>query len=386
MKKIGILTINDYNNYGNRLQNFAAQEVLKSFGFTVETIVNNTNHNNDTKISKVQKTLNEIQNLKSIPISEIYFKTFSKLRKFVLKKKLNKLRDKRYDAFKEFTTSNILETPYTISEDNIPNDLSSKYDYFITGSDQVWNPIFRGGSSIDFLTFAPNNKRIAYAPSFGISEIPTAYLEQYKVWLSELSGLSVREKAGARIINELTGKNATVLVDPTLMIGKEKWMSISKPAINKPKNRYLLTYFLGGIPVEYKSRIIGISKENDLQIINLADINDGETFVTGPSEFIDYINSASVFCTDSFHGVVFSILMGTPFIVFERMGSFQSMNSRIESLLTTFKLESRLSENIKNNNQVFEADYFHVGPILEFERKKALDYLEKFLNANDNNF
>ena len=38
MKRIGIITIYDEDNYGNRLQNYAVQETLKKMGFDVETI------------------------------------------------------------------------------------------------------------------------------------------------------------------------------------------------------------------------------------------------------------------------------------------------------------------------------------------------------------
>lgn len=60
--------------------------------------------------------------------------------------------------------------------------------------------------------------------------------------------LSVREDAGAKIIKDLTGRDAPVLVDPTLLLTKEKWLFIAKEADNKPKKKYMLTYFLGGVP------------------------------------------------------------------------------------------------------------------------------------------
>src|SRR5699024_11117292 len=125
-----------------------------------------------------------------------------------------------------------------------------------------------------------------------------------------------------------------------------------------------------------------IAKKNDLEIVHLAQIKDRTPYISGPSEFIDYINSASVFCTDSFHGVVFSILLDTPFIVFNREGNSPSMNSRIENLLKTFKLESRSADNIQSNNQIFDIDYSYIVPILEKERKKALNYLKTALNIH----
>ncbi|NSL52728.1 polysaccharide pyruvyl transferase family protein [Calidifontibacillus erzurumensis] len=378
MKKVAILTINDYSNYGNRLQNYATQEILKSIGFSVETIIHevvkpNPWHNVN-KFSRLNK-------IKEMSVAEILSKTTIKLSNYFNKRKLSNLRENRIQSFKEFTNTFIKETNFSISDKKLPNDLSNQYDFFITGSDQVWNPYFRYGSSIDFLAFAPQDKRIAYAPSFGISQIPPEYVDRYKQWLSDIPYLSVREHAGAKIIKDLTGRDAVVLVDPTLMLTKEKWLSIAKPAKTKPKKKYLLTYFLGGIPKEYNKKIDRIAKENELQIINLVDIKDPETYITGPSEFIDFIHSASIFCTDSFHGVVFSILMETPFIVFERAGDLPSMNSRIETILSTFKLEARHVQNIRKE-EIFEADYTHVWPILEAERKKAFDYLKEALNVH----
>lgn len=372
MKKIAILTINDYNNYGNRLQNYATQEVIKSFGYEVETVVHELSirNNNLEKKSKIQKIWEK--SLKEILIS---------LKYRINKNKISYYKNKRITAFKEFTNSYIHETKFSISDEYIPEGLAESYDYFVTGSDQVWNPIFRFGSPIDFLTFAPKNKRIAYAPSFGISKIPSEYIEQYKKWLIEIPQLSVREHAGAKIIKELTGKDAVVLVDPTLMLSKEKWLSIAKPSKYKPDGKYLLTYFLGGVPKEYKSKIYGIAKMYNLKVVNLADMRKPEIYVTDPCEFIDFINSASLFCTDSFHGVVFSILLERPFIVFDRAGSLPSMNSRIETLLSTFKLEMRHTKFIKNNS-IFDVDYSHIGSILEYERKKALDFLRKAFNIN----
>jgi len=248
-------------------------------------------------------------------------------------------------------------------------------------SDQVWNPCNLHGSSIYFLTFAEKHKRIAFAPSFGVSEIKAEYVERYKEWLSGMHRLSVREDDGAKIIKELTGRDAPVLVDPTMLLTKEKWLSIAKPAKNKPQGRYLLTYFLGGIPAKYKRQIENIVKENDLEVINLGDVREKETYETGPSEFIDYINSCSIFCTDSFHGTVFSILFQKPFIVYERMGSALSMYSRIDTLLNKFDLNCRKAENIRTNEQAFNIDYSHVPPILEAERNKALNYLKEALNV-----
>lgn len=374
MGKVGIITLNGYFNYGNRLQNYALEQVLRNLGYEVETIIvdliSNINSNRQKKF---------IEKIKEKNIKEVYFATQNKIQEYVYK---NKLKQQRTIIFKDFSKRFISETKISISDQDIPKVLKDRYDFFVTGSDQVWNPYYTGGSSLQFLTFAPINKRISYAASFGISEIPNQYINNYKRWLSEMEYLSVREETGAKIIKKLTGKDAKVHVDPTMLLTKEEWLSISEVPSHKPKKPYLLTYFLGDIPNKRKNKLKEIARKNDLEIVHLAQIKDRKPYLSGPSEFIDYINSASVFCTDSFHGAVFSILLNRPFIVFDREGKTPSMNSRIDTLLNKFKLESRKIENIKFNSQVFEIDYSHIPPILEVERNKSLDYLKKALNID----
>lgn len=372
MNKVAIFTLNGYYNYGNRLQNYAMQEILKSLNLDVETIINNRKSTNNKKLK------DRIYNLLKCQPNEIYNKLYNKFSKNGIDYNTNK----RTEVFKKFTLEYINETDYSISKDNIPKGLSIIYDYFITGSDQVWNPRNLHGSSVYFLTFAEEHKRIAYAPSFGVSEIKPEFLENYKEWISGMHKLSVREDDGAKIIKELTGRDAPVLVDPTLLITREKWLSIAKEASNKPKVRYLLTYFLGGIPDNYKNQIKNIVKENKLEVINLGDNREKDTYRTGPSEFIDYINDCSIFFTDSFHGAVFSILLEKPFIVFKRAGS-TSMYSRIDTLLNKFELNDRKAENMPWEENVFEIDFSHVPPILEAERKKSIEYLKNALNIKD---
>lgn len=380
MKKIGIITLNGYVNYGNRLQNYALQEILKSLGFYVETILVETNDNNKNENSNV---IDKIKKIKGIRIPQMFNKITFKFWYYIHKDKIEKYNIKRVEKFINFTHAYILETKYSINDNKVPSDLSSKYDYFVTGSDQVWNPEYTKGSFIYFLSFAPKNKRIAYSPSFGLSNISVEYLEDYRTFISEMASLSVREEAGAKIIKELTGRDAPVLLDPTLILSKKKWLSISKQASNKPQGRYLLTYFLGQGMKENINNIKQIAYENKLEIINLAYIKDFVTFTADPSEFIDYINSSSVFFTDSFHGCVFSILLEKPFVVFDRVENSPSMNSRIDTLLSTFDLQSRKWDNIRTNEQIFNVDYNHTYPILETERKKALDYLKKALNVKN---
>ncbi len=191
--------------------------------------------------------------------------------------------------------------------------------------------------------------------------------------------LSVREEQGAKIIKDITSRNAQVVLDPTMLLTRENWREISKASNEKPKIPYLLTYFLGNVPQDTLTRIEEIANERKLKIVNLASLKDTKYYSADPGEFIDFIDSADVFCTDSFHGVVFSILLETPFIVFERQGKLPSMNSRIETLLSKFKFSSRVAKNITSINQIYNIDYSHVDEILSSERDKSYTYLKESL-------
>ena len=56
------------------------------------------------------------------------------------------------------------------------------------------------------------------------------------------------------------------------------------------------------------------------------------------------------------------------------------MNSRIDTLLSKFNLESRRWDNIKNTNDILSIDFAHVQKILKAEREKALKYLKNALD------
>lgn len=393
MKRVGIITINDYSNYGNRLQNYALQEIIKSLGCECETIVNDS-FRKQSSIMRIRRiselTLDEIarkvsQTLgkKAHNIMQAIHKPSKDDRLEIIDKRNMILRKEREEVFKKFTQERIRETKYKITPDNIPDDLDKSYDAFIVGSDQVWNPNYRLGSPIDFLTFAAKEKRISYAASFGISKLPKVFVKNYTRWLSEFEHISVREIEGSRIVKELVEKDVEVLVDPTLLLNKEQWIDVSKQSSHKPDKPYILTYFLGEISTDIREKIRLISIESNLEIINLVDLEDQERYIADPAEFLDYIKSSEVFLTDSFHGAVFSILFEKPFIVFDRISKAQSMNSRINTLLTKFELLDRKAEDIKWNNDIFNIDFSHVSEVLDYERNKAINYLKKALDIKD---
>lgn len=355
MKKIGILTINDYTNLGNRLQNYAVQEILKNFTDNVETIENK-------KVKKYQKLRTFIGDI----IKSVSPKSFHK----------------RYIRFAKFNKK-IKTSKIIIYENNIPKDLKDKYDYFITGSDQVWNPNFARLTSIDLLSFANPEQKISFSASFGINELPESKKEFTKENLETFKAISVREDAGKKIVEDLTGrKDVQVLVDPTMLLTIEDWDKVAKKPKQLKTDKYILNYFLGELSEKRKAEIDRIAKENDCEVINILDKNN-PFYCTGPSEFLYLEKHAFLVCTDSFHSSVFAILYNTPFIVFNREDDTVPMNSRIETLINKFNLRNREYNGKEITKENLNHDYTEAYKILEEERKKSIKFLRQALDIEE---
>lgn len=368
--EVGIITIIG-ENFGNRLQNYALQEVVKAQGCNVETI--NNRPINYGIFNTIKHKLKD-QGIVCLIIETFY----ALLRRFNFIGKKQLINHKK-EAFNQFNDKYINLTDYWISENNIPKNLDDRYDFFIAGSDQIWNTECRYGSSIDFLTFAQKHKRITFSVSFGTDVLNDKYNEIYKRYILEIPYLSIREKSGKKIIKELTGRESLLLSDPIILLDKETWLILSKPS-NKPNNKYMLVCFLGIITKSYEIFIKDIAKKSKLDIVRLFDISQPKHYAADPCQYIDYINSASIICTDSFHASAFSILLNKPFIVFDRIDKFSNMSSRVETLLEKYNLQSRHFHNIIDREQIYDIDYTHVSKIIESERSKSIDYIKKVLN------
>ena len=235
---------------------------------------------------------------------------------------------------------------------------------------------------MDLLKFTKLNKKIAFSASFGIDELPEQYKEKTTKALKDFKAISVREEAGKKIVEELTGrKDVQVLVDPTMLLTAEEWDNVSKKPKQLKTDKYILNYFLGELSEERKEEINRVAKENDCEVINILDKNS-PFYQTGPSEFLYLEKNAFLICTDSFHSSVFAILYNRPFVVFEREDKLVNMNSRIETLINKFNLQNRKFTG-KITEENLQHDYKEAYEILEKERQKSNEFLKKALDINE---
>ena len=360
-KKVAIATLYANNNFGNKLQNYAAQEIIKEVtGFSVYTIVN---YYEKYKIIKVLKD---------------FFKYILHHKDYTPK---DLKREKNFKIFDRNINKGKLATSY-----RYPNKkLDNIYDYFLVGSDQVWNQTTGRINDLFLLNFVGNSqKKISFSASLGTDKLFTESENQVKKYISDFYSISVREESAKKIVGNITGReDVEVLLDPTMSLDIEKWDRVSKrPKQFDEKNfdgiKFILLYFLGEYTNERKLVIEQFAQDNNCSIINVLD-KDDDFYNCGPSEFIWLEKNAFLVCTDSFHSSVFAILYKTPFIVFNRddgQKGINEMNSRIDTLLKKFELTNNYY-NGKIDIDIISKDYSYVDKILEEEKKKTKKFIKR---------
>lgn len=365
--KAGVITIIGESNYGNRLQNYAVEKVLRNLG--IETVTINNKNDIPPKMSVKQKLelwcrykLNHYYNY--IDLRKIKFYRFNK-------------------SFLHFTQEKYPEC-------NFP-----ECDYFVCGSDQIWNLDFasiRNNSDFYFASFAPKQKRIAYSASIGTSSVPQEHLEIFKNGVQGMSSISVREESAVNIIKETCNRNCICTIDPTLMLDKADWLKIAKKPKRLNAKKFMLTYFLGEMSEDKKNYIKKAADYYGCKIINLhseweMNISEEEknSFCFSPSEFIWLINNCQAFFTDSFHGCVFSILLDKPFRCFGRQeAGVADMSTRMTTLFGKLGVDDWCRGDTKEAlEHLTYKDYSEARGNLLRERRTAYDYLKGALHINE---
>ena len=363
--KIIIITIHRIFNYGSVLQTYATQLLFQRRGHEVEVI----DYISEERTIKKQ-LYNIPKNIKDDFFhkhSYLFFKRFS----IYLKKR----------TFWRFVENNIhLTKKQYISYQDLLNN-PPQGDLYITGSDQVWNSKYNNG--IDrgyYLDFTDSDNKVSFVSSFGMTEIPREEEEETKRLLLKYKLLSVREDSAQKILKQF-GLKSSLLLDPTLQITKEEWMSLASKRLVKKK--YVLLMLLYNEDNNATLYARKIADQLGVELVKLSWEMKKPLHVDvlmthrSPEDFLSLFNYAEFIVTNSFHGLAFSINLNKQFIVVER----NEFNSRIESLLKLTGLEERLvgKEKFHMDKVLSNIDYQPVNAKLDFERKKAEEYIDLIL-------
>lgn len=359
MKKVGIVTITGGANYGNRLQNYAMQTVLKKLGYNPYTI----------------RKADEKQTIGNI---------LKKCVKHCTHYKYTTL-DKRIEEFEKFNKKYInFSKKYIVSDDYNVN-LCNEFDGFVCGSDQIWNPNYKMNTGSHFLSFAKNKKKIAVAASFGVDKITQEDEGRFSVWINELDAISVRENSGKEICKNITDKKVQVLIDPTLTLSSEEWNQIAEKPKNITNDKYIFCYLLGKYDAAFTDRIKEYADEQNKKVVFLEDIwrksgiaSDRE-FIYGPSEFVWLIKNSDLVITDSFHATVFSIIFNKRFLVVPREKENNDMSSRFVSLFDMFDIKNHIYNSEEDFDFAGELNHEKIDVVLKEEKVKFYEFVKNNL-------
>lgn len=356
---VGICIKYFHENYGGMLQAFATVKMLESRGIEYELI-------------RYKKKLTPIERIKSIPRLlnsvlindkyEVFLKTLGMKRHPEFAHN-DGIRMKAFEKFKnrEFTKLSTVFYGYKALCDG-----ANKYDAVVTGSDQLWSP---AGLPTNYynLMFVPEGiRKISYASSFGVSQIPWYQKKRTAAYLERLDYISMRENRGSEIVKELTGRSVPTILDPVFMFDKDGWEKLI-PVQRELEDSYIFAYFLGSNP-EYRTAVNKAAKELKCKIVALRHLDqyvaedesfgDIALYDVAPDRFLNLLRSASYICTDSFHGSCFSIIHRKRFVTFNRYveGSRNSKNSRIDTLCINLGLQGRRYKSINELGKQLSTD------------------------------
>lgn len=313
--KIGILTFHWGTNYGGVLQAYSLQENLIQLGYDVQ-IINYAPRTFRDSISlcfdrySLHKTLNN-------------FESLAKERKF-----------------RRFRNKNLRLTERVYDIISLEQNIKS-FDIVFVGSDQVWNPyIVKSYGKAYFLPFPMiNKKKVAYAVSLGCNEYPTEVSSIIKPWIKNFDYISVREKTAIEIIGNIIDNEKKIyqMPDPALLLSSIEIEKITKSFVNRfAGKKYMLFYILQNNQVEINKCLLDLKKK-----MMVVKCKKGFNSLS-VEEWLLAIKGAETVYTNSFHGVVFSLLFHKPFYVFPVEGFFKGMNDRIYTLLSEFNLTNRI--------------------------------------------
>lgn len=353
--KIGIITFTYGQNYGNKLQNYALLSVLKKmYGKEVYTLQNfdtTTKGNLNTKVKKIIK--------------------------YVIGLKAEREKVSKQKKFDEYSEKFLHYYSIPLMHGNTKK--LQDFDAFVCGSDQIWNPYYNKDIDLFSASFSKKAKRISYAASIGLSSCPEKYKKLFSNCIGTMDSIGVREKEAKKILSELTDKDISIQIDPTMLLTKKEWEKLEeKPHGNIP-TKYILTYFVCAPILEVQETIQKFASKKGLEIVSLNDETCKKWYDLSPNEFLYMIHHADFICADSFHATVFSILFGKAFHCFERNSGEKEnkQESRLLTLLSYFGLEKRLGiENKIDDNSI---DKKSIDAVLEKLRYESIEYLKRAL-------
>lgn len=390
MTSAAIVTLVGNSNYGNRLQNFALQEALLNLGVGRVETISSSQQENDFNGSFCLRGLTALQTKRPREIAMRLYKRISPLHANVTNS-ASVTEITRKACIETFTQTYITQTARDYLQDEIDHRLAASFDYFVVGSDQVWTPTASLSNRLRFLEFSLAHQRVAYAASFGLSNLPIQYRRSYRSSISRIAHVSVREDRAAEMVRELTGRQVPVVLDPTMLLDRTVWETLAVIPATLAEGGYMAEFFLGSPTRAQLLPAIQHATAHDLDIVNLSwglpstqstRLSGSRRFddlaTMGPLEFIGAIKASSLLVTDSFHAAVFATIFRVPFLLKGR----GAMNSRFDTLLRKSGLTMPKWGTRRELEASIDIDWESVRTNIARERAESLAYLRFALSPS----
>ena len=357
--RIGILTFHCAHNYGAVLQCYALQEVLKGMGHTVEVI--------DYRPYYLTRAYKIVSLHRIFSYNPLRF-----VKRFILECLSLPKRAKRFRKFDAF-----MNEYYKISS---RREISSDYDVYIMGSDQIWNPKITKGFDGYYFGYFPfskgERKYVAYAASMETNHLSESAKEYLRKALNNFDAIGVREIQLADLLRPLTDKDVQVVLDPTLLVTSSFWNRfVGKRPLEE---KYVLVYQARGESRITKKIANYIANQLEALVVTVSGLTYSRSkwmlHTESPWDFVNWFRYADCVVSSSFHGTAFSIVFNKPFYSV-RSGRG---DTRENSLLRRLNLRDRLIDI--NSLPIYQdIDYKHVNDRLDKYRKESLYFLKSIL-------
>lgn len=376
MKKVGLITYYG-ENYGGMLQAYALQRHVRDLGYDCGIIDNSFLYTGSGRGGKA--ILRKLGVVLKNPVD--YMRRRNQMRRSAGQ------RAQKSARFAQFAQAHLRVDPTGFTSYEQYVQTPPEYDIYLCGSDQIWNPNLYSDNGFYFAGFAPENKRkLAYASSIGVSSVTAEQAAFMKPFLERLDVISTRETDGTRIVEEITGKPARTVIDPTLLLNTQQWSEVAAPRmVEEP---YVFCYFFGERDY-YEQVKETVKKLTGLKLVSIPYVarelsdNNEKIYDAGPAEFVSLIQHASLVLTDSFHATVFSLNFKTPFLTLCRFAKNdpKGMNSRLNTILSAVGLEERLmDEHDCVNEQLLQPmDFTEAHRLLQQLRDADNSFLKDML-------
>lgn len=311
--------------------------------------------------------------------------------KFFVKRILyRKALKRRWEIYNKFISDSLITTEKTYKnyEELYADNL--KADFFIAGSDQIWNSYFECGKDpVYYLAFIENQRKISYAASLGRTSFDSNKMKFMKKNVESFEMVTVREKSACMVLSSI-GIHSEQVCDPTFLISAEQYRKNEHKVLDEKFGKYILVYLTEASKLldkvveklrnRYQAKIVYVgSFRNRCKCdVNLTDI--------GPWEFLDLIDGASYVIAGSFHASVFSSILKRNFAVVP-----YENNIRMEELLSAFELQDHFIRN-ESDMKILDLDitqeqFARIDAIIESWKNHAedvfFDYLKKMEEHNE---